>query len=73
MKSFKRKQIAGTPQLPVSLSSHVTVVLGGLWWGGKLELHHVLHMCHVKRPTRAKRSSCFLPNPSSWLTMFQFS
>jgi len=61
IKIFKRRQITGTPQPPVSLASHITVVVGGLWGEKKLELHYVLH--NIKWPTRAKRSSCFLPNP----------
>lgn len=67
MKSFKRRQIGGPRQLPVSVSSHITVVVSHLQGGEKLELHNVLQMqmCNVKSSTRAKRSSCFLPYPSS--------
>lgn len=69
MECFKRNWVTVTPQLPLSLSSHMTVAVGDLC--AKKEC--ALHMHNVKRPTRSKKSSYFSSDLFDCLTQIQFS
>lgn len=59
MKSFKRSWVTLTPQLPVSLSTHLTVVVGDL----SRKKEHALHMHYVKTKIRSKEVPTFPLTP----------
>lgn len=63
MKSFKRRQIGGPPQLPVSLSSHVTVVVSRLQGGKSWNCIMSCKCIMSKGPQEPKGVLAFSPTP----------